>query len=108
MNPCLPIRNPQWFEDANCLGLDTNDFYPGEDEDEDRILIATRYHQDHVETIRPVCLSCPVRRDCLHAAINEHEGGPYNDIADHGFRGGMTPNERKQYVRAYWRTEGVN
>lgn len=106
MSPHLPVRNPQWFEDAKCLGLDTNDFYP--DEDEDRPLLATRYHQDHVEAILPVCLRCPVRRDCLHAAINEHEGGPYNDIADHGFRGGMTPNERKQYVRAYWRTEGVN
>ena len=103
MSPHLPVRNPQWFEDANCLGMDTNDFYP--DEDEDRPLLATRYRRDQ---IRPVCLHCPVRRDCLHSAINEHEEGPYNDIADHGFRGGMTPNERKQYVRAYWRTEGVN
>lgn len=106
MSPHLPVRNPQWFEDANCLGLDTNDFYP--DEDEEGPLIAIRYRRDHVEAIRPVCLHCPVRRDCLHSAINEHEEGPYNDIADHGFRGGMTPNERKQYVRAYWRTEGVN
>ena len=103
MSPHLPVRNPQWFEDANCLGLDTNEFYP--DEDEEGPLLATRYRRDQ---ILPVCLRCPVRRDCLHAAINEHEGGPYNDIADHGFRGGMTPNERKQYVRAYWRTEGVN
>ena len=106
MSPHLPVRNPQWFEDANCLGLDTNDFYP--DEDEEGPLIAIRYRRDHVEAILPVCLRCPVRRDCLHSAINEHEEGPYNDIADHGFRGGMTPNERKQYVRAYWRTEGVN
>ena len=106
MSPHLPVRNPQWFEDANCLGLDTNDFYP--DEDEEGPLIAIRYRRDHIEAIRPVCLRCPVRRDCLHSAINQHEEGPYNDIADHGFRGGMTPNERKQYVRAYWGTEEVN
>ena len=103
MSPHLPVRNPQWFEDANCLGVNPNEFYP-----EDGYYEVALFTREQVEALRLVCLHCPVRRDCLHAAINEHEEGPYNDIADHGFRGGMTPNERKQYVRAYWRTEGVN
>ena len=83
----LPVRDSEWFLRAACLGLDSGLFFEGFEFNE--------------ETVRGLCLGCPVRRDCLHSAINEFVEGPYSDTEDFGFRGGETPEGRDSYFRAY-------
>lgn len=52
---------PDWHAKAKCRGLDTNMFYPAKGE-------ATSH-------IKQVCGGCPVRQECLDAAIESQEPG---------------------------------
>lgn len=67
----------EWIEYAACLGMPTEMFYP-----EGRSASRT------LAEAREVCMSCPVRRQCLAAAL---ETPPWDD---HGVWGGTTRNER--------------
>lgn len=65
-----------WRAEAACLGVDTNIFYAaGEGSREDDILTgrALRF-----------CARCPVRDDCLAAAVRDEEG--YRDPATNRWR----------------------
>lgn len=39
-----------------------------------------------------ICASCPVRRECLEDALRTGDN-------DHGIRGGLRPNERRDIVK---------
>lgn len=51
-----------------------------------------RGDHDHIARAKSVCLACPVRGECLAAALADREFWT--------IRGGLTPNERKQLARA--------
>ena len=73
-----------WHEQAACLGQDTELWfpYPGD-------LFTKSY------ALR-VCGSCPVRRECLDAALAE-ETGAVKGV--YGIRGGMDADQRRQLHR---------
>lgn len=74
-----------WTEDAICIGADT-----------DRIFFPIAKHGreiDYREAAR-YCAICPVVSECLDDALRaERMAG-----SRHGFRGGMTPDQRAQLV----------
>jgi len=63
-----------WTNDAACLGIDTEIFFPERKEDED---MATR-----------ICAGCAVRDDCLEQALKFNEA--------HGIFGGLPARERRK------------
>lgn len=79
--------DPDWWDQAACLGMDPDDFFP-----------------DHGRVVTPdakaACAGCPVRMECLQAAIEEEVAAA--TLADagavsfyvHGYRGGTTRAER--------------
>ena len=69
--------NDDWWDDAACIGLDTQAFFPEKGE------IAP--------TARRVCGRCPVQGDCLAWALKHHE---------HGIWGGVGYKERQRQRRA--------
>ena len=66
-----------WQDDANCLGVDTNLFYPERG-------ASTREAKE-------VCRGCVVRADCLEFALQNGE--------KFGIWGGLTERERKRIRR---------
>lgn len=85
----MKITNPEkyeWQDQASCLGLDTNIFFP---EGGGSTLPLTA---------RRMCAACPVRVECLEAAL-EMEGATCRSER-HGFFGGLSPNKRyAEYLR---------
>lgn len=79
-----PTGDPQWRQRANCLHLGPDPFYPepvqGQPEIPDPQVVET-------------CAACPVRGDCLAAALSE----PYS--ADCGFWGGTSRAHRRTMPR---------
>lgn len=68
-------RDRSWIEDAACVGLDTNLFFPdGGAENNDASVVAA---------VKRVCEGCPVRRECLS----------YGLAYDTGIWGGLTQYE---------------
>jgi len=70
--------NQPWHVAAACLGLNTEMFYP------------YRTDIEGVEQVRPICMRCPVRQQCLQFAIDNDER--------FGVWGGMSAIERNQLV----------
>ena len=70
----------QWSEDAACLDIDTNIFYPSS-----KIEYAIR-------VAKQICRSCPVLEACEEWAMTE-------PLDPYGIAGALTPGER--YARKY-------
>lgn len=64
-----PAENLAWMDDANCRGLDTEEFFPPPF---GRVTLATRR----------VCGACTVRSECLQYAIRNHEKGYWGGIEE--------------------------
>ena len=77
MNTTTSTDDRQWREQAICAQVDPALFYPEPGQ--------------HPHTACKVCAVCPVRAVCLADAIASRD--------DHGVRGGLTPNERRQLTR---------
>lgn len=78
-----------WSERAACIGTDP------------RLWFDT-VSPVHRRRAREICAICPVRRECLDAAMDEEqltgESVAQNLKRRHGIRGGMTPFERFEAV----------
>jgi WhiB family redox-sensing transcriptional regulator len=77
------IQQEQWWKRAKCLTCDPELFYPQKGQTG--------------EDAKEVCRRCPVRAECLNAALEGRER--------FGIWGGMTERERRRYRRA--QTNGV-
>lgn len=63
-----------WRDSALCAQVGGDEFYPDKG--------GTTLHA------KRVCAACPVRTECLHHALTNHE--------EHGVWGGLAPRERKK------------
>jgi WhiB family redox-sensing transcriptional regulator len=70
-------RPPAWTEQALCAQIDGDMFYPDDG--------ARR------PDIKRICGGCPVRAQCLTAAMANKE--------EHGIWGGLTPRERRKQAK---------
>nr|WP_093354164.1 WhiB family transcriptional regulator [Pseudonocardia ammonioxydans] len=78
-----PSASPRWREDAACIGLDTELFFP------------VGYDVESTETPRRVCRGCPVRAECLADVLAVED-----PARRFGISGGTTPSERRVLHRA--------
>lgn len=76
------MTKAEWMVDANCLGLDTDLFFPDRGGD-------TRF-------AKSICRECDVQVECLAYALNNGE--------HHGIWGGMSESDRRRIQR----TRAVN
>lgn len=86
----LDKLRPSWMDDAACIGADQGLFFPSP-------LNRGRPPKgegppDPTRPARRVCVSCPVRDDCLEYALA-------NNI-DHGVWGGESERSRRRMRRA--------
>lgn len=72
---------PRWWEEGACVGMDTMLFYP-------------EYSAEPAKALA-VCRLCPVRQECLEAALEEEIG-----TQPVGIRGGLLANERLKLARS--------
>lgn len=80
----FPDEEKEWRRHALCRGLDGNIFFP------------ERGHS--MLPAYAVCRGCPVRMECLEAAVRSGDRW--------GIRGGFTPEERKKIYKRV-REEGI-
>lgn len=66
-----------WRQQAACLGLDPDIFYPVSD--------------DEAEDAKAICAHCPVRQTCIEYALANRER--------EGVWGGYTESERRRLIR---------
>jgi WhiB family redox-sensing transcriptional regulator len=71
------LHRPAWHARAACRGMGTDQFFPARGE--------------HIDNARAICDSCPVRSECLDAAIE--------NIDRHGIWGGTSERERRRIRR---------
>lgn len=84
----VPQKN--WFDKARCRGFDLNVFFPHGNDFTTLLQIAL-----------DVCDECPVREQCLEAALEEE--GDLGVKCRFGIRGGMQPSQRrKEWERRYF------
>lgn len=76
------LENQQWRERASCLGFPADLFF-GHDEVE-----APAEKRLREEQAKAVCVTCPVREECLGYALSAREA--------HGIWGGLTDVERRR------------
>jgi WhiB family redox-sensing transcriptional regulator len=77
----IDIYDPTWRKFAACLGMSTNDFFPGE---QSKRVTAT------IKAACAICKECPVSISCLYEAfVNEYDG----------IWGGTTYKERQAYIK---------
>jgi transcription factor WhiB len=69
----MTITDARWRDKAACRAADPDLFYPDTPAQADQA--------------RQICRTCPVRVQCLTAAVRDRE--------DFGIRGGLTPQERR-------------
>lgn len=81
--PTTTASGHRWRDDAACLGLDTELFFPVDD------------RASSVEMPRRVCRGCPVRAECLADVLATEE-----PARRFGVVGGTTPGERRVLYRA--------
>lgn len=79
-----------WANDAACKGVPTEVFF---DDIEKRQTFESRRHA--VAKAKAICHSCPVRRACRDAALEEERG----DSLHFGVRGGWTPEQRARHLK---------
>jgi len=72
-------RYGHWYEQAACLGRDTDEFYPGENERGPR-------RRRREAAAKQVCARCGVSTQCLRWALQTQE--------PHGIWGGLSAEER--------------
>lgn len=72
-----PSTDEQWRENAACLGLEPEIFYPITDEE--------------AEVARSICAACEVQADCLEYALARREKD--------GVWGGATERDRRRIIR---------
>jgi hypothetical protein len=82
-----------WRDIASCLGHDPELWFP--------YSYTNAHGMRQANTAKAICLSCPVRRECLEDAL-QSEGGSKTDGRD-GIRGGLTPEERYNVYRVRYR-----
>jgi WhiB family redox-sensing transcriptional regulator len=73
MSHLTVVPDPKWWERANCLGTDSEAFFPEKG--------------GTPAPAKRICRGCDVRRECLEDALTHDER--------YGVRGGMTFHERK-------------
>jgi WhiB family transcriptional regulator, redox-sensing transcriptional regulator len=78
MSP-LRHRYGHWYEQAACLGRDTDEFYPGDNERGPR-------RRRREAAAKQVCAQCSVSAQCLRWALQTQE--------PHGVWGGLSADER--------------
>ncbi|MFE2412468.1 WhiB family transcriptional regulator [Kitasatospora sp. NPDC059408] len=71
---------------AACAGLDTDLFYPEQDEDVEVTEDIAAKAEWAERRARMICAGCPVRTMCLELALKRHE--------KHGILGGLNARER--------------
>lgn len=81
--PAGPRSGRQWRDDAACLGLDTELFFPVDD------------RPAATAAPRRVCRGCPVRAECLADVLATED-----PARRFGVVGGTTPGERRALHRA--------
>lgn len=74
----ITTQSLDWQADAACQSADPDAFFP--DGPEDAPAVAAQ-----IERVRQICLSCPVRRECLEYAVAARAPGVW---------GGSTEDER--------------
>lgn len=81
----MKLIEPTWSRRAACRGLERSLFYShdGAEPREQRVVREL--------SAKRVCMSCPVREDCLRDALSHHE--PF------GIWGGLNENERRALLR---------
>lgn len=75
-------RRKHWSDDAQCRGLDTEDFFPRG---------TTGVFLLHIEEAKKVCRACPVAMACAEDAITER--------IEHGVWGGLDETQRHRILR---------
>lgn len=78
-----------WYEQAACAGTDSRIFFPKAATSRGGITKAM------YDKARSYCRACPVRDDCLAAALHE-ERFCDSKRGRYGMRGGMTPAQRER------------
>lgn len=79
--PAEPPRSPHWWEDASCRTENAEMFFPP--------MRAPRHEKRAAERrAKKLCFGCPVRAECLEAAVQADER--------HGIWGGLTSRERRR------------
>lgn len=76
-------RRVHWRDQAACLGLDTELFFPTG---------ATGRALDQIEQAKAVCVCCPVAPECLEWALETSQ--------DAGVWGGLSEEERRTLRRS--------
>lgn len=82
--PAVMLPRAYWQDDAACLGKPLELFFGSED---------TPLTPAQAQAGRALCMSCPVRRDCLLDALLTNERA--------GLRGGYLGYERKHALARY-------
>lgn len=86
----------EWMDDANCIDVDVNLFFPARDKDTYKVIAdqGKSYCFGGAKDFEGKTLpACPVRKDCLwYAVLTEKE---------HGIMGGMSHRERNAMVRKW-------
>lgn len=77
----MSYENGAWRQQANCKGMDTDLFFPEKG----------RHTPERVDLVAKICGGCPVRKECLHYAIDNHE--------QMGIWGGMAEKRRRAYAQ---------
>jgi WhiB family redox-sensing transcriptional regulator len=72
------------FADANCVGLDSEIWYPLETD------------LPGIRKAKAICAECPAMRDCLNVAMEAETGASQYRF---GLFGGLTPRERADLAR---------
>ena len=79
MNVDGPDWNNNWRDDAACIGMETELFYPGA--------------VDERKYVQKTCDNCPVKLECLATALATKD-------TDNGIHGGQVPSEKRKIVEA--------
>ena len=81
-------RDDSWREDAACAGADPAVFF----RESPRGVSGVQCISMHLQA-RRICAECPVRPECLGAALT---------ASDHGIRGGLTTFQRRALKTKWW------
>ena len=80
------VRGSRWQDNAACRGTGTNIFF------------ADAQNKRGIREARQICDDCPVRRECLEAALAAEEGT--GKSSRFGIHGGLTGPERHEVALA--------
>jgi WhiB family redox-sensing transcriptional regulator len=88
----MTYKDYSWQDDARCIGVDTELFFPSRDKDTYKLIAA----QAKTYCLGPNGKSpCAVRAECLWEAVDSDE--------QHGIWGGLSHRERNALVRKWQR-----